>query len=275
MPVVISGTNGVSGVDGTASNPSYEGTDSNTGIFFPAADTIAFAEGGTEVMRIDSSGNVGIGTSSPLARFQSSPTSGINTVAALLTTGSPDPDFRAGFANGSGNTLGSEQAKIGLFYFNAVTPVCHIGLLRGGSANSDGMTFNVNNIERARIDNSGNLLVTNAAGLGYGTGAGGTVTQATNKSTTVTLNRPTGQITMNNAALAANTAVAFSVLNSLVAAADVILLTGTNSPNTTNYRIEPFNVAAGVFGIRLTNISGGSLSEAVVINFAIIKGATS
>jgi hypothetical protein len=39
--------------------------DTNTGIFFPAADTIAFAEGGVESMRIDSSGNVGIGTSSP------------------------------------------------------------------------------------------------------------------------------------------------------------------------------------------------------------------
>jgi hypothetical protein len=57
MPLVLSGTNGVSGVDGTASNPSYEGTDSNTGIFFPAADTIAFSEGGVEVGRFDSSAN--------------------------------------------------------------------------------------------------------------------------------------------------------------------------------------------------------------------------
>jgi hypothetical protein len=57
MTVVIDGTNGISGVDGTASNPSYEGTDSNTGIFFPAADTIAFAEGGVEVGRFDSSAN--------------------------------------------------------------------------------------------------------------------------------------------------------------------------------------------------------------------------
>lgn len=64
-PLILDGTNGISGVDGTASNPSYEGTDSNTGVFFPAADTIAFAEGGTEVARFDSSGNFGIGTSSP------------------------------------------------------------------------------------------------------------------------------------------------------------------------------------------------------------------
>jgi len=57
MTVVIDGTTGISSVDGTASNPSYEGTDSNTGIFFPAADTIAFSEGGVEVGRFDSSAN--------------------------------------------------------------------------------------------------------------------------------------------------------------------------------------------------------------------------
>jgi hypothetical protein len=51
---------------GAVGTPSITTTgDTNTGIFFPAADTIAFAEGGSEVMRIDSSGNVGIGTSSP------------------------------------------------------------------------------------------------------------------------------------------------------------------------------------------------------------------
>jgi hypothetical protein len=51
---------------GTVSAPAITTTgDTNTGIFFPAADTIAFAEGGAEAMRIDSSGNLGIGTSSP------------------------------------------------------------------------------------------------------------------------------------------------------------------------------------------------------------------
>ena len=69
MSVIIDGTNGISDVDGSASTPAIRGTDANTGIFFPAADTIAFAEGGAEAMRIDSDGDVGIGTSSPTTRL--------------------------------------------------------------------------------------------------------------------------------------------------------------------------------------------------------------
>jgi hypothetical protein len=65
MSLILSGTDGLSDVDGSAATPAIRGTDTNTGIFFPAADTIAFSEGGVESMRINSSGNVGIGTSSP------------------------------------------------------------------------------------------------------------------------------------------------------------------------------------------------------------------
>jgi hypothetical protein len=64
MTVIISGDNGVSDVDGSAGTPAIRGTDANTGIFFPAADTIAFSEGGAEAMRIDSSGNVLVGKTS-------------------------------------------------------------------------------------------------------------------------------------------------------------------------------------------------------------------
>jgi hypothetical protein len=58
------------GIAGTAGAPAITTTgDTNTGIFFPAADTIAFAEGGTEAMRLDSSGNMGLGTTSPSAKL--------------------------------------------------------------------------------------------------------------------------------------------------------------------------------------------------------------
>ena len=70
MPITISGSTGIAGVDGSASTPALQGTDTNTGIFYPAADTIAFGEGGTEVMRINSSGFVGVGTTSPAAMLQ-------------------------------------------------------------------------------------------------------------------------------------------------------------------------------------------------------------
>jgi hypothetical protein len=62
MAVTINGTSGISGVDGSAGTPAIQGGDANTGMFFPAADTIAFATAGTEDMRIDSSGNLMVGT---------------------------------------------------------------------------------------------------------------------------------------------------------------------------------------------------------------------
>jgi hypothetical protein len=65
MTLILSGTDGLSDVDGSAATPAIRGTDANTGIFFPAADTIAFAEGGVESMRLNSAGNVGIGTTNP------------------------------------------------------------------------------------------------------------------------------------------------------------------------------------------------------------------
>jgi hypothetical protein len=70
MSLILSGTDGLSDVDGSAATPAIRGTDANTGMFFPAADTIAFSEGGVESMRIDSSGFVGIGTTSPTTALQ-------------------------------------------------------------------------------------------------------------------------------------------------------------------------------------------------------------
>ncbi len=64
MTVLINGTTGISGTNGSAGTPAVQGEDTNTGIFFPAADTVAVATAGTERLRVDSSGNVGVGTTS-------------------------------------------------------------------------------------------------------------------------------------------------------------------------------------------------------------------
>jgi hypothetical protein len=119
-------------------------------------------------------------------------------------------------------------------------------------------------------------IVTSASGgVGYGTGAGGTVTQATSKSTAVTLNKTTGRIAMNNAALAANTAVLFAFNNSLVGVNDLVIVSLNNDIGSqTNYRVNSYIAGAGIVGVILTNVTAGSLSDAVGINFVVIKGAS-
>lgn len=116
-----------------------------------------------------------------------------------------------------------------------------------------------------------NLIVADTGSLGFGTGSGGTVTQATSKTTGVTLNKPTGRITMNNAALAAGASVLFTVTNSSVAANDCVI--SQAGPGFSNYRVETANGGAGAFNVRVTNLSAGSLSDAVTINFVVVKGA--
>jgi len=109
------------------------------------------------------------------------------------------------------------------------------------------------------------------AEIGYSTAAQGTVTQATSKSTGVTLNKSSGQITMNNAALLNGAIVSFTLTNSLLSAKDVIVVNvaGGLATNGT-YTSFVSNISAGTAVISLYNISAGSLSEAVVLNFAVI-----
>ena len=109
--------------------------------------------------------------------------------------------------------------------------------------------------------------------IGYAAAAQGTVTQATSKSTAVTLNKSAGRITMNNASLASNTAISFTVNNTLVSANDTIIVNisgGTATAATYNAWID--TLTTGSFIITIRNISGGTLSEAVIINYCIIHG---
>lgn len=111
--------------------------------------------------------------------------------------------------------------------------------------------------------------------IGYSAAAQGTVTQLTDKSTAVTLNKSAGRITMNGAALAATTNIAFTLNNSLISANDVLITNVSGGAATQGtYNVFTSTLTAGSATIILRNISAGSLSEAVVINFAIIHGAS-
>ena len=113
--------------------------------------------------------------------------------------------------------------------------------------------------------------------IGYAAAAQGTVTQLTDKSTGVTLNKSAGRITMNAAALAGSTAVSFTLTNSLISANDTIIVcvssvtTGSTAGAYTTY---VSNMTAGSASITLRNLTAStSYSEAVIINFAIIHCA--
>jgi hypothetical protein len=130
---------------------------------------------------------------------------------------------------------------------------------------------------------SGQVIFNNAGAygggnLGYNTTTGafgylngtGTVTQATNKATGVTLNSPSGQITLNGAALAADTTVSFTLTNSSITANDVLILNHLSGGTAGSYLLNAQS-AAGSASINVRNITAGSLSEAIVIGFAVIK----
>ena len=113
------------------------------------------------------------------------------------------------------------------------------------------------------------------AGSLVGPTTGGTVTQSSNKSTGVTLNTESGQITMNDAALAAAAEVSFTVTNSKVAATDVVVACHGSAGTAGSYLVNANAIADGSFAVTVSNVSGGSLGEAIVINFVALKGASS
>jgi hypothetical protein len=129
MALILDGTNGLSDVDGSAATPAIRGTDANTGIFFPAADTIAFSEGGAEVARFDSAGNLGIGITGFNERLNLQNSAG--RVSIFMASGSTNQGY--------------------ISYFNSTQQLSFgCGVPTGTGANGG---------QQVNIDVEGNLLV--------------------------------------------------------------------------------------------------------------------
>lgn len=176
---------------------------------------------------------------------------------------------------------------VGVFYFqgydssgtpairNAGNITCVVEAVGAGFVDGS-FTFNlpVSGVvaTRMRLDRAGNLTLLSGS-MGYATGAGGTVTQLTNKATGVTLSRPSGQITMNAANLAADTTVSFTLTNTFIAAGDVLVLNHVSGGTAGSYTLNA-QCAAGSASINVRNVTTGALAEAIVLGFALIKGAT-
>lgn len=193
-------------------------------------------------------------------------TSGVNNTTGVLAI----PNGTGAVARFTASNA-SNPDNAGEFSIAATATAARLeSALRGTGAYLPMMTY-VGGFKNTEQPVAGGFLVTGGA-LGYGIGSGGTVTQATSKSTAVTLNKPSGQITMNDASLAAGAAVVFQVNNSTITAGDTVVPTVSGS---NNYTVTSQGVVAGSFQLRVINASGGALAEAVVVNFSVIKGAAS
>ena len=120
------------------------------------------------------------------------------------------------------------------------------------------------------ISTATNNAIAGAPAIGFGPVGFGTVTQGTSKTTAVTLNAKCGVITTHGAALAASTAVQFTLTNSAISATDVVIANQGSGGTAGSYQTHVVSVGAGTSVVRLSNTSAGSLSEAVTINFAVI-----
>lgn len=200
-----------------------------------------------ESMRIDSTGNVLVGTST--ASSLSAGGRGL-----LSVNGSTDAVVSLRSAD---TTVASFQ---GTATYANVQSVGALPLILG-----------TNSSERMRIDATGNVLVTSSGGLGYGTGSGGTVTQTTSRTTPVTLNKTNGAITLVSAA-GTSTWQSFTVNNTTIAATDIVQI--CQKSGTDLYQIFVTNVSANSFRVSFAT-TGGATTEQPVFNFAVIKSSTS
>jgi hypothetical protein len=167
----------------------------------------------------------------------------------------------------------TKQVTNALLFTNSTLVAPALGTVASGNISactSTGMVLTTPVIGAATgtsLTVTGAIVSTGTAGVGYATGAGGTVTQATSRTTGVTLNKTTGAITLFSAAGSA-TAATFTVTNSTVAATDVIIL--NQKSGTDLYDLMVTAVAAGSFNITFRT-TGGTTTEQPVFNFAVIK----
>ncbi len=282
-------------LNGTAAAPSISfASDTDTGWFRVTTNVIALATQGIEALRVSSIGNVFIGTTTAVvgagaARVTASGTGADGSISVARFSADITPPFlhlskSRSPADGAYNIVLAGDDLGGISFRGAdgagttVQGAAILAEVEGTPAAADiraSLQFMVRGsagvTETFRLATDETALAKGTGGLGYGVGAGGSVTQITSKATGVTLNTPTGLITTQAASLAAGAAVIFTLTDSKIGINDTLNVS-VRSP-VDKYRVNVVGITAGTARIELINSTAGALLEAVLINFAVLKGA--
>lgn len=268
----------------TSSNVLSIGTQSlGTGLARP----LQLVTGGTRAIYIDTSQRVGIGTSSPSSQLA---LAGNVTAASWTTTGIAASVAAATYTDSTTAVSGTvttravtSLAQPTLAASNTGVTISNAATLYIAGQPTAGTNVTINNNYAVLVASgnayfagaviTGNNVVVNGSTstLGYGTGAGGAVTQTTSRTTGVTLNKSTGTITLVSAAGSASWQ-SFTLTNSQIAANDVVKV--SQKSGTDLYNIIVTNTGAGSCVISFQT-TGGTTTEQPVFNFVVIKGSAS
>ena len=236
---------------------------SNT-ITFGAIGNYAFEfvsiDGGTTVWIFDDSRAPGkIAT---VLQITNATASSSTTTGALIVTG--------GVGIGGNLNVGGVTALTG----NVTGNLTVTGNIAAGNIGTTGISTSgtVSVTGNVTVAGTTGVSLTSTGTMGYGAGAGGTIAQSGNKTQTVILNKPSGEITMQNTSLAAATAVSFTLTNSTIAARDLLLINLVGGGTAGAY-FYGSNCTTGSAVITVRNLTAGPLSESLVLRYAVIKGS--
>jgi hypothetical protein len=217
--------------------------------------------------RIRGGFDVSGGTATSRTMFQSSQTNSLTSVGFLpsgtgvgayfqgFALSDPDNSPYAGFSCDAGSVVFAAE-KTG----TAAYP--ELGFRSGGAV-------------ALKIPNTGQVLATLPAGMGYGPGAGGTVTQATSKTTAVTLNKPCGTIVTTADSIDPNSQVVFLFNNSTIGYNDTVSLDLAETGAGAEWYWFSKLVGVGHVYIVIHNATGVAQAQALTINFQVHKGSAS
>jgi hypothetical protein len=252
----------------------------NFGLYLNARLGFNFQYNGVDTFKITSTG-ADIQTGKVLSY------AGTNLLVSGVLTAAAFPAISGDVTRPAGSLVSTIAANIVTYAkFQQVAANSLVGNPTGSLANAQGitlaggLTFSGTTITiggaitAATSIAIAGTITSSGGGMGYATGAGGTVAQATSKATGATLNKLCGQVTMNAAALAANTVVSFTLTNSQIAANDELRVWVAGGEATAgSYLVTQSGNASGSRVVCVRNLTAGSLSEAVVIGFLVNKAA--